>query len=313
VGDFIPGDSFNLLPNDPANNTGAEYLLWGGSGAIIPRVRIDQPAGSGSFNIGIIAFKSTSAGTAPSGPRFPCVSSTLLQAGANNWQQPCPVSGVNLAVVTNAYDLANGSMTVTSDSDTNTYCKIAASGSCIVSGYGSTYPQLVFAQNATFASGNAHYITLNQGTTAAPSVGYIGVGFDASAFDGGALNSGSSTGGGASCTYGAGIQSGATVTPTTNRAGVVVDVEYTGTGPECGLNGTNNVPDMWWYSGETDSDSYAYGASGYAHLPYTSNASQTFVFGWANGGTGSSYYDLAVAFKAPAAGGASPPGRAVIF
>jgi len=295
---FVPGSGFQLLGVDPNNVDFAEMLTWGSTGTINPSITVSQSS-PGAFNFAAIAFKSASAGTAPSGIRISCMGRSALPNASNNIQTPCPVTGANLIVAATDYDSADSINSVV-DSESNTYTKISA---------GAGHPQVLYAQNATFASSNSHYMTVAQASESGAIWNWWVIsGADPSAFDGSADNSGSqNTAGGQSCTNSSAVNSTAAITPNTNIGGVVIVAEYTGTGPECAVSSPGTIFDSWWYPGQVDNDGNGYEASGFAHQYYATNSTQTITFNWANATT-SSWGNIAAAFKAAASSpGPAPP------
>lgn len=298
---FSPGPGFNLLTVAPQLVNSAEFLNWGGSGAITPTIYVGNT--SNTFAVASIAFKGASAGTAPSGMWLYChgVNKMTGSVASVPVQVPCPIpsGSPNLIVVDTHSKSTDFTLSGVTDSpDGNTYTEVTTTG----------YPQLYYAQNAAFTNSNSRYMLLaNNHASTTVVEWYVFAGADTSAYDGNTTNSGTQVAdGGATCTNSSNVNSSVTLTPTTNRKGYVLIAESNGTGPECATSTTGGVFDSFWYSGETDGNSSGYTASGYGHLPYTSNAAQTYTFNWANGAI-SVWNNLAVAFKAPATATAIAP------
>jgi len=297
VASFVPGTSFSLLPNDKRQGTVAELGLPGSTGALNPSMTINQSSHD-TFGMAAVAFKSGASGTAPSGIWVYCSGEDHPNTSAYVMQAPCPAPvPINLIVATTNSAPVYNVFTAPSDTDSNTYTGIAASG---------LYPYIFYAQSAAFTNSNTRTMTWNNASSSTEAVEYNAVGgADASAFDGSAQNTGTqSSPGGASCTNSAAVNSTATITPNTNRSGIAFAVEGNGTGPECDTSGTNNVYDEMWYSGQTDNDTPNYTSSGYGHLTYTTNSPQTLTWNWANA-SATTWYNVIAAFKA--ASGPSPP------
>lgn len=295
---FVAGSGFLLLGVDPQNVDFAEMLAQGSAGSINPSITVNQ-ASSGVFNFAAVAFRSASAGTAPSGIRVACIGRSNIPNSSNRIQTPCPVPGVNLIVSATDFDVSENINSVT-DSESNIYAKLSS---------GQGLPQMFYAQNVTFTNSNSHYETIAQSSEEGGVwTWWIIAGADVSAFDGSATHSGSqSNAAGASCANSSNLNSTASVTPNTNRSGLVIVAEYTGIGPECAASSPGTIFDAWWYPGQYDNDGNAYGSSGFAHQYYVTNTPQTITLNWANN-TASSWSNVAAAFKAPAtSSGPAPP------
>lgn len=297
VTSFVPGTSFNLLPNDRRQGTVAELRLYGSTGALNPSMTINQ-ASHDTFGMVGVAFKSGASGTVPSGIWDYCSGEDHPNATAYVMQAPCPAPvPINLIVAPTNDAPTYNVFTAPTDSDSNSYSGVTVSG---------LYPYIFYAQNATFGSSNSRTMTWHNANSSTEAVEYDAIGgADTSAFDGSAQNTGSQSAvSGASCTNSSAVNSTITITPSTNRAGIAFAVEGNGTGPECNTSGTNTVYDEMWYSGETDNDTPNYTASGYGHLTYTTNSPQTLTWNWANN-TESGWNNTIAAFKAGP--GPSPP------
>jgi hypothetical protein len=299
---YVPGPGFNLLTVEPALGNSAEMMSWGSSGSITPEMW--EGNASDTFAVASIAFKSASAGTAPNGIWIYCngVNKMTGSVASVEVQVPCPVSANTLVVGTNSTAADFTLSAVTDSPDGNAYTEVTTSG----------YPQIYYSDSAAFTNSNSRYMLLanNHASTAAVEWYVIG-GADPSAYDGSAINSGTQTvAGGSTCTNSSSVNSTVSLTPTTNRHGVIIMMEQNGTGPECATSTTNGVFDAWWYAGETDGNTNGYTASGFGHLKYTSNSAQTYTSNWANA-TASAWTNEALAFKAPA--NAAPRRRAWVI
>jgi len=306
----------------------AYYLNQPTHGAINPAMYIDQ-ATKDTWGIGAIAFKSASAGTAPSGMYIARDIVEIPNATTYRIDSPCVG---NLLVALGSTQPSQAKITGITDASNNTYTWIGSS---------TTQPQILYVGNAL--CNNLNYrqatITMNSVAVVDPIHIYDVVGANATPLDtsvttstsgasasGGLVNSGSQNQAhyavsSVTCTNSANSNSVMNFTPSTS-SGIAFVVENNGQGPECGASSTNNVPDMAWFGGEDDAccgtlDS----SSGYGHVAYSSTSAWTWTFNWANcladtpntgcaSGTGpgnapgSSYSMSLAAFKA-AGGGAS--------
>lgn len=305
---FQPAGSWNLLPA-PFHQLGmaAAFTTWGGTGAINPAMFISTPTAGGSpgnYQTVALAFKNNATGSTPTGGRIVCVGMLSNTApGAYLQQDPCPVTFATPNALTHMSNAIPSDMSITSvtDSNGNSYSLLNTAA----------IPQGGYAKNATFTNSNSHYRIFNNTGTNSPIVFKAYTGMDtATLYDATASTtaSGSQVAKAASnttCANNANSNSQATYTPTV--ANEIMNVaEYTGSGPEACVFGTNNVFDTMWYHTESDSDSFNTAGSGYGHLRNSSTALQTFTFGWANSaaaGPSNWAMRLMVLLPAPASAG----------
>jgi len=291
---FLPGNGFHLKSVNNFLNAASESLSYGSTSAITPTIFTSN--GSTNFNLAAAAFKTSSTGTAPSGIWLACQGVAYANATPYVMQNPCDFAGVNTqAMLSNTQD---------SDDKINSV-KDAFGNSFTMVDPGTVYPIGAYENNAAadIPSSDANFETITFAATPGVEVLLYDVAnADTSAFDGDVTNAGSQTAqGGSTCTNSSNSNSTITGTPTTNRKGIALFVEDNGDGPDgCGTPTTGATVDNWWYGGQDDGDSYGYTSSGYAHVPYTSNASLTYTNEWANTQGASSFNNLMMFLKAPA-------------
>jgi hypothetical protein len=293
---WVANPGFNLLP--PSRHVGyaTEWFAWGSHGGINPTMTANQTSPD-AFGHAAIALKyAAGTGTAPTiVPRIAYQISESLNAAAYTVQFPC--AGCNLIVTRTAESTAQNNITSVTDTDSNTYSKVAAP---------STYPQMYYAPNATVTNNNSRTMTFNNANSGVTAIAVISgiVGADTSPL--GAVATATPPDqthiGGSSCPGISGSDMDHAPDITTTRANsLVMTVVNNGTGPECALVGAGYVFDSTWYPGQDDSSTaFLESSSGYGHIQAGSIATYDFHWNLANAAiSGSS--PLAAEFKSHAA------------
>jgi hypothetical protein len=299
---FQPAAGWNLLPLDNIMDTAAEQLVYGGSsGSVTPAMYLSNA--SSNFNMVSIAFKNASAGTAAPTPWMPCINKQSNSTSPWVDQAPCPVSGITeQAAMTNS-SFGGVNTTKVTDALGNSFTMVCGTGgSGCGTGSNTAYPRGFYENSAgsDIPTSDSNFLTFTKSAAqTVPSVIYSMVGVEAyDAPSSGGTNSGTQVAdGGATCTNTANSNTTVTGVPTTNRKGFAIIQEETGDGPECATSTSGASFDSWWYSGQDDGDTLAFSSSGFGHNPYTTNASMTYTWNWANTQGASTYYDLMMFFR----------------
>lgn len=314
---FQPGAGWNLLPLDNIMNVASEQAVYGGTSAVTPTMYISN--GGTNFNMVSIAFKNASAGTAAPTPWIACVEKESNSTSPAVDQVPCPVTGIDEQVTMNNSSFGGVNSTAITDALGNSLTMVCGSGgSGCGSGGNTAFPRGFYENSAgsDIPSSDANYLTVTKSASQTVTVviySMVGIeAFDTTA-SGGTSSGTQIAQGGATCTNTANSNSAVTGVPTTNRHGFAIVQEEDGAGPECATSTSGASFDSWWYSGQDDGDTLAYSSSGYGHNPYTSNSSMTYTWNWANTQGASTYYDLMMFFKAPAASSTGVPQIFVIM
>lgn len=292
VTSFVAGSGFSLLPSDRHMGHFAQYLAWGGHGAINPTMTVNQSLHE-PFGSAAIAFKAAAAGTAPrAGIRILRVYHTSLDASTYVVQWPC--SG-NLTVVAQGEHGTDHLISFITDSDNNTFTKVTPPSPT------NSYPQVFYAANQTCTNPNTRTMTINNaagGATGVPVI-YDITGAATSPLDAvaGVLYT-QTRAGGSSCpgTSGSDTDHAPDLTPLV-APGLAIAVLNNGTGPTCAMMGAGYVHDAAWYTGDSDESTLMDSANGFAHIYYSNTSPLDFGWHWANVTT-TNGWALAVSFKA---------------
>jgi hypothetical protein len=315
--------SLTLLGDTRRFGPFAFFINQGTAGAINPAMYIDQ-ATHDSWNVADVAFKSASAGQAPTGMYIARMITEIPSSTTYRVDLPC--SG-NLQVAIGSTQPSQAKITGISDASGNTLTWLGSS---------TTQPQILYKGNSACTNANYRQATITMsgvgvvdpikfydvvGSNASPLDAFVSTSTSGASASAGLVNSGSQSQTrysvtSVSCPNTTASNTQMNFTPSSS-GGIAFVVENNGQGPECGASGTNNVFDGAWFGGEDDAccgtlDS----SSGYGHLAYANGGQEIWTFNWANcladtpttgcaSGTGpantpgSSYSMSIAAFKAP--------------
>ena len=275
-----PTNGLVLCAADLLAGSGAQYGIKASAGAINPTMFASSTANGGNANVTVtaaIGLKTTTAGSAGSGPRIRAVQGVNLMMSQTSpiaLQFPC--AGNMLALSWVGYDAtanAGRDLSSMSDSAGNTW---SATGATLNSAGGGTV-RIYYAGDATAYPGYIGPVLTTSGDVAeANGILYDLVEMATSPFDNDVTATGNQTT--------SGDLSTATVTPT-NSSGVIIAVCGVNDHAISGLAGTGFISDSMTYP-EADGSRNFYEDNGAGHFYNADTAPRTFVWTTQNNTTG---------------------------